>query len=219
MPPRRRPPAPGASSAAAAASTSKPATGARPSKLAKEHSITAQEESEIREAFSLFAEPMEGEKEGIMPIGDVRRALIALGLPAASPAQLTDFTTALDPEDEGFTSYPAFVSICALQIHARRQDESEEAHQAELDEAYSLFSSAGDPDAAAITLADLKRVAALLKLDQKQQQQQGKGGEGVVVTEELLRDMILEANGGAGVGRGVRKGEFDGVMKRAGVWR
>jgi hypothetical protein len=41
----------------------------------------------------------------------------------------------------------------------------------------------------------------------------------VVVTEEVLRDMILEANGGAGVGRGVRKGEFDGVMRRAGVWR
>jgi len=39
------------------------------------------------------------------------------------------------------------------------------------------------------------------------------------VGEELLRDMILEANGGAGVGRGVKKDEFDGVMRRAGVWR
>jgi len=31
--------------------------------------------------------------------------------------------------------------------------------------------------------------------------------------------MILEANGGKGVGRGVEKGEFEGIMRRAGVWR
>ncbi|KAK4127836.1 hypothetical protein N657DRAFT_231091 [Parathielavia appendiculata] len=220
MPPRRRPPAAGASSTAA--STSKP-TGARPSKLAKEHSLTAQEESEIREAFSLFSEPMEGEKQGVMPIGDVRRALIALGVPPSSPAQLATFTAALDPSDEGFTTYPAFLSVCALQLHARRQDESLEAHQAELDEAYALFAG-GDPDAPAITLACLKRVAALLRLDQPSVAgtAAGKGdkdGDRVVVTEEVLRDMILEANGGAGVGRGVRKEEFDGVMRRAGVWR
>ncbi|KAK4034899.1 hypothetical protein C8A01DRAFT_38666, partial [Parachaetomium inaequale] len=125
----------------------------------------------------------------------------------------------------GFTTYPAFVGICALQLHARRQDESEEAHQTELDEAYSLFVGNGDADAPVITLADLKRVAALLRLDQSMEEGggggkgKGKAGEGVVVTEELLRDMILEANGGAGVGRGVRKEEFDGVMRRAGVWR
>ncbi len=70
-----------------------------------------------------------------------------------------------------------------------------------------------------ITLADLRRVAALLRLDGS-----GGGGEGggkgrEVVTEEVLRDMILEANGGRGVGVGVGKGEFEGVMRRAGVWR
>lgn len=48
----------------------------RQSKLAKEHGITAQEEAEIREAFGLFSEPMDGEKEGIIPIGDVRRAMM-----------------------------------------------------------------------------------------------------------------------------------------------
>lgn len=37
--------------------------------------------------------------------------------------------------------------------------------------------------------------------------------------EEVLKDMILEANGGAGVARGVELAEFDGVMKNAGVWR
>lgn len=63
----------------------------------------------------------------------------------------------------------------------------------------------GGTPAQAITVAHLRRVAALLKEEN--------------VSEQLLRDMILEANGGAGVGRGVRKDEFDVVMKRAGVWR
>ncbi|KAL2179139.1 uncharacterized protein P884DRAFT_321842 [Thermothelomyces heterothallicus CBS 202.75] len=252
MPPRRRNPAAGASSAAAASSPASK-SGARLSKLAKENDITAEEEAEIREAFSLFAEPMEGEKEGVMPIGEVRRALIALGIPPTSPAQLAEFTAALDPEDEGFATYEGFVGICALQLHARRDSDgyggyygggggggAEEAHRAELDEAYALF--VGDrrgPDAPAITLADLKRVAALLQLDEESQQKQhgaggrdgigglltgskGKAGKGdvpTVVTEELLRDMILEANDGAGVGKGVSKDQFDRVMRRAGVWR
>lgn len=48
----------------------------RQSKLAKEHNITAREEREIKEAFALFAEPMEGEKEGVIPTKDVRRAMV-----------------------------------------------------------------------------------------------------------------------------------------------
>jgi hypothetical protein len=44
--------------------------------LAKEHNITAQEEAEIKEAFGLFSEPMDGEKEGVIPTGDVRRAMM-----------------------------------------------------------------------------------------------------------------------------------------------
>ena len=50
----------------------------------------------------------------------------------------------------------------------------------------------------------LKRVAVALKED---------------VDEGLLMDMILEANGGAGVGRGVERDEFEEVMRRAGIWR
>jgi hypothetical protein len=50
----------------------------------------------------------------------------------------------------------------------------------------------------------LKRVAATLKED---------------VNDDLLRDMILEANGGSGVREGVSREEFAEVMKRAGVWR
>jgi hypothetical protein len=39
------------------------------------HNITAQEEADIKEAFGLFSEPADGEKEGVIPIGDVRRAM------------------------------------------------------------------------------------------------------------------------------------------------
>jgi hypothetical protein len=39
------------------------------------------------------------------------------------------------------------------------------------------------------------------------------------VSDDLLRDMILEANGGAGVGEGVERDEFEGIMRRAGAWR
>jgi hydroxyacylglutathione hydrolase len=50
----------------------------------------------------------------------------------------------------------------------------------------------------------LKRVAASLKEE---------------VSDDLLRDMILEANGGVGIAEGVGKDEFAEVMRRAGVWR
>lgn len=71
-----------------------------------------------------------------------------------------------------------------------------------MDEAFRLFISGGGEEK--ITLATLKRVARSLKED---------------VDDELLRDMILEANGGAGVGRGVEKEEFESVLRRAGVWK
>ncbi|ESU13351.1 hypothetical protein FGSG_13071 [Fusarium graminearum PH-1] len=66
MPPKRKTPAASGSAA--------PKT--RQSKLAKEHNVTPQEEGEIREAFSLFAEPMDGEKYGVLPIDDVKSALM-----------------------------------------------------------------------------------------------------------------------------------------------
>jgi len=51
---------------------------ARRSNLAKEHNITGEEESEIKEAFKLFSNDKKGEKEGVIPIGDVRRAMMYL---------------------------------------------------------------------------------------------------------------------------------------------
>lgn len=100
--------------------------------------------------------------------------------------------------------------MCALKLHAR--DRSSASHYREVDEAFALFtgndpSAAGGDDkdgAGVITMAHLRRVAATLREE---------------VGEDVLRDMILEANGGAGVGKGVKKEEFEAVMRRAGVWR
>lgn len=138
----------------------------------------------------------------------------ALNIPP-TPAELREFISILDPDDEGTTDYPSFVAIAALKLHNRSQNS--ETHKAEVDEAWSLFTAYPAPAHGAvegllrgengeerITLACLKRVARALKED---------------VDEALLKDMILEANGGKGVGRGVGKNEFEGVMRKAGVWR
>ncbi|KFH47434.1 Caltractin-like protein [Hapsidospora chrysogenum ATCC 11550] len=171
------------------------------SKLAKEHNVTAQEEGEIKEAFSLFAEPMDGEKNGVLPIDDVKSALIALGIPPSNNAELKEFISILDPESDGYATYEPFFAICALKFHSRAGDDDDEAHRQEVEEAFRLFTNGQEGP---ITLAHLRRVAAVLKED---------------VDEEVLKDMILEANGGAGVARGVEVDEFDGVMRNAGVWR
>lgn len=135
----------------------------------------------------------------------IRLSNSALDIPPKDKAELAEFTAILDPEDEGYADYPSFVAICALKLHAR--DDGADAVAHEVDEAFGLFTGVdedGAPLVPVITTAHLRRVANLLKEE---------------VDDELLRDMILEANGGAGVARGVRKGEFEKVMKRAGVLR
>lgn len=123
----------------------------------------------------------------------------ALGVPPSSHAELKEFVSILDPENDGYATFEPFFAICALKFHTREHDS--DAHRAEVEEAFRLFTNGQDGP---ITLAHLRRVAAVLKED---------------VDEELLKDMILEANGGVGVARGVGVEEFDGVMKSAGVWR
>ncbi|KAK8066980.1 calmodulin [Apiospora hydei] len=155
---------------------------------------------------------MDGEKEGVIPTSDVRRAMVALNLTPTKP-ELREFLSILDPDDEGFAPYEPFVAICALKLHAR-DDATDETHAAEVDEAFRLFvgnsastntnnDEEGGPGPV-LTLGHLKRVAMTLKQD---------------VDDQLLKDMILEANGGAGVGRGVGRAEFEEVMRRAGVWK
>ncbi|KAI0024346.1 hypothetical protein F4780DRAFT_595372 [Xylariomycetidae sp. FL0641] len=181
----------------------------RQSKLAKEHGISAREEREIQEAFALFAEPGKGKDPGVIPSRDVRRAMVALGIPPSKP-ELREFLSILDPDSEGFAGYEPFVAICALKLHAR-DSSSSSSSSAEVDEAFRLFVGGGPgqgeaagPDAPRLTLAHLKRVAMTLKQD---------------VDEDLLRDMILEANGGKGVSDGVARDEFEAVMRRAGAWK
>ncbi|KAI8951373.1 hypothetical protein F4801DRAFT_545322 [Xylaria longipes] len=82
MPPKRK----------AAGSAKNAAPKERQSKLAKEHNISAREEREIKEAFALFAEPMDGEKEGVIPTKDVRRAMVYVFSPAMSPLR-TNYIT------------------------------------------------------------------------------------------------------------------------------
>lgn len=85
---------------------------------------------------------------------------------------------------------------------------SEDSRDKEVEAAWRLFVDMGGrgKGEGRIGMETLKRVAKSLKME-------GECGEGV------LRDMILEANGGAGVGRGVGREEFEGVMRRAGVFR
>ncbi|KAJ3501956.1 hypothetical protein NM208_g16829 [Fusarium decemcellulare] len=142
---------------------------------------------------------MDGEKLGVLPIDDVKSALVALGVPPSSSAELKEFVSILDPDSDGYATFEPFFAICALKFHTREHDS--DAHRAEVEEAFRLFTNGQEGP---ITLGHLRRVAAVLKED---------------VDEEVLKDMILEANGGVGVARGVGVDEFDGVMKSAGVWR
>lgn len=132
-------------------------------------------------------------------------------MPPTKP-ELKEFREILDPEEEGYASYEPFLAICALKLHAKEDDfegPESDAHRQEVDEAFRLFTStsnnsAGGGGGEVLTLAHLKRVAMTLKQD---------------IDEALLKDMILEANSGAGVGKGVRRDEFEAVMRRAGAWK
>ncbi|CZR57186.1 probable calmodulin [Phialocephala subalpina] len=182
-----------------AAEPAEAAPKAKQSRLAKEHNITAAEEIEIKEAFELFSMKQKGEKEGVIPIEDVRRAMMALDIPPEKD-ELKEFISILDPEEEGFAVYSSFVGICSLKFHNRSR--TSDSHAKEVDEAFKLFTNGTGETR--ITLETLKKVAKSLREEPE---------------EDLLRDMILEANGGAGVGRGVEKDEFERILRRAGVWR
>ena len=166
----------------------------RQSAIAKQNNISAATESEIKEAFNLFAN---SDKE--LPSPSLRRALTALGVPPSSSNELQDLLDAADPDDSGSIAYAHFVAVAALKLANR----SEESQSREVEDAFRLFTSMGGDDDK-ITMTCLKRVAEVLKED---------------VPDSVMRDMLLEANGGSGVGRGVGLKDFEGVMRRAGVFR
>ena len=91
------------------------------------------------------------------------------------------------------------MAVAALKLASR----SDESVQREVEDAFRLFTAMGGEEGK-ITMGCLKRVARELKED---------------VPDQILRDMLLEANGGSGVGRGVEIKDFEGVMRRAGVFR
>ncbi|RAL14542.1 EF-hand superfamily Ca2+-modulated protein [Aspergillus homomorphus CBS 101889] len=198
MPPKARKRGPPASSATPSSAPKR----ARQSKLAKENDISAAEENEIKEVFHLFstdADEFPDEKEGVIPIEDVKKALSALGL-TTDPHELPEILSALDPTETGYVAYEPFLTVAAAKLRSRSAD----AMAAEVDAAFRLFTRGAD-NTGVITLHHLRRIARELKEDAN-------------LSEQLLRDMILEANGGAGVGAGVTLGQFREVMLRAGVF-
>ena len=95
-------------------------------------------------------------------------------------------------------TYPHFLELCALQL----KNKSTETQDEEVEEAFKLFTqgTANRP----ITLTDLRSVAKVLKEN---------------VGDDVLKAMVLEANGGQGLGRGVDMERFKEVMVRAGVFQ
>ena len=102
----------------------------------------------------------------------------------------------MDPDGTDCISYEHFLAIAAIKFRARDDDPG--ARDEEVARAYKLFTKGEDRD---ITLNDLRRVARELREE---------------VPETLLKDMIREATGGGLGGVGVE--DFEGVMKRAGVF-
>lgn len=125
----------------------------------------------------------------------------ALNLPPSSPTELREILSTLDPTNTGFTTYAPFVSVCALKLQSQMLAGSAAEQEAEVEAAFRLFTRGGQGP---ITVNHLRRIARELKEEN--------------ATDEQLREMILEANGGQGVARGVRKEEFEAVMRRAGVF-
>jgi len=193
MPPKRKTPA---TTPTAAAKTAQK----RRSKLAKDNDISPEEEAEIQDAFELFAanndDDKKKSKDSVIATQDVRRCLIALNIPPTDQAELQEILETVDPEETGWVGYEHFVAVAALKLHAKHEDP--EAMNEEVVAAYQLFTKGQDRD---INLNDLKRVARDLRED---------------VPDNVLRDMIREATGG-GL-NGVNMEDFEGVMRRAGVF-
>ena len=125
---------------------------------------------------------------------------------------MSSILSTIDPLDTGFVEFVPFFSYAAIAMHSKEQgsdeDEEEEDYQGEsnaeeVSAAYQLFTHGS---AGPITLAHLRRVSKELRED---------------VPDEVLKDMILEANGGVkGNGKdagGVSLEDFESVMRRAGL--
>ena len=102
-------------------------------------------------------------------------------------------------------TYEHFLAYAALYRHHNHDDEAgeeDEERRTEVHEAYALFTN-NHPGP--ISLRDLRRIAKILRED---------------VSDEVLKDMLCEANGDGREGwrNGVTLEDFESVMKRAGVF-
>ncbi|OAL37541.1 hypothetical protein AYO20_03048 [Fonsecaea nubica] len=206
MPPRKTPAKGKAAVRSSRDANSSVTPKGRRSKLAKENDITAEEEARIKEAWRLFSlgdvDGYEEEKEGVIRTNDVQHVLKAQGLAPSSKSQMQEFIETLDPESEGYVTYPHFLALCAIQLKSK----TDETKAEEVETAFNLFhpgQSAGAQEQV-IRLQDLRAVARTLNEQ---------------VDDDVLKAMILEANGGKGVGRGVNMDEFQAIMTRAGVFQ
>lgn len=140
---------------------------------------------------------------------DVKKAFAAQGLKMKA-SDLSEAIEILDSESEGLVTFEQFFEVSAIYQNqasdsdAEGSDEDEDAgaaHEAEIDEAFKLFTNGYNRP---ITVQDLRQVARTLKED---------------VDESVLRAMVLEANGNKGVSSGVSRDEFADVAARAGALR
>lgn len=122
----------------------------------------------------------------------------ALNTPPNSQAELSEILGTLDPGSSGYVSYPHFLAVAALKLHAKHNDP--DAQNEEVEAAFSLFTR-GEGDV--ITIEHLRRVARELRED---------------VADSTLGDMIREASGGGAPTAGVGREDFEEVMRRAGVF-
>lgn len=119
-----------------------------------------------------------------------------MGVAPKNRSELNEFTSILDPEGEGYVTYPHFVELCAIQLNNRTAETKDE----EVEKAFKLFTKGVDRS---ITLYDLRQTASILKED---------------ISDDVLKAMILEANNGSGVGQGIDVEQFREIMTRAGVF-
>jgi Ca2+-binding EF-hand superfamily protein len=121
----------------------------------------------------------------------------ALGLAPTDSKELQSILSAVDPTGTGYVPYAPFLAVAAAKLRSR----TDEAMSAEVDTAFQLFTRGTDGP---ITLGHLRRIARELKEDS--------------VGDALLKDMILEANGGGSIEAGVTLEQFHEIMLRAGVF-
>jgi Ca2+-binding EF-hand superfamily protein len=127
-------------------------------------------------------------------------------------SEVPSILATIDPLNTGFVDFTPFIAYAAIALHNKsggsdEDEENEEYHEEanaqEVRAAYTLFTHGGGGP---ITLAHLRRVAKELREE---------------VSDDVLKDMIREANGGVQSKDrdpgGVGLEDFEAVMKRAGL--